>query len=197
MKKLFYITLLALSLSLFWNLKLFSESTEENTELRHISLLCTSKRSPIDWYKQHLIHANNNDIRLARLCLSISAQLGYAEAQFKLAKILLDEGEEKLAEVWMTEAAMQGNAEHQYQLGRCYDYVFSRETGEENDRFRHLAFRWYEKAAAQNHASAADFLAQCYRLDRGSVRDLSAAEYWYKKASELGENVNLGWRTFT
>jgi len=122
----------------------------------------------------------------------ISAQLGYAEAQFKLGKILMSEGDEKLAEVWMTEAAKQGNAEHQYELGSYYDYLFSRESDEERDRFKHLAFSWYEKAAAQKHAAAADFLAQCYRLGKGCVRDLAAAEYWYKKAAELGENVNLG-----
>lgn len=184
MKKI-YVLLAALLLSLLWNLKLFSE----NAEFRHIALLCASKKSPDDWYNQYQIQINNRDINLANLYLSISAQLGHAEAQFKLGKTLLDAGEEKPAEEWMTEAAEQGNAEHQYQLGRCYDYVFTRDPGEE---FSRLAFKWYNMAATQNHAKAALFLAQCYRLGKGCMRDLSAAEYWYKKASELGENVNMG-----
>ena len=168
MKKFFYVTLFALSISLVFNVILFFK----NAEFRYISHRCLSKSSPTDWYNQHQFYANNNDKELAELCLSVSAQLDYAEAQFKLAQLLMSEGKEKLAEFWMIEAAKQGNAEHQYQLGRCYDYVFSWESDAEKNKFRCQAFIWYEKAAVQNHASA--------------------AEYWYKKAMELGENVNRG-----
>ncbi len=185
MKKLIFVTLFALSLSLVCNFILFSE----NTEFKHIYHQCLNKISPMDWYNQYLIYANNDDKKSAEICLSISAQLGCAEAQFRLAQLLMDEGKEKLAEIWMIEAAKQGNAEHQYQLGRWYDYVFSHESRE---KCKSSAFIWYEKAAVQNHASAAKFLAQCYRLGNGCERDLSAAEYWYKKALELGKWVNLG-----
>lgn len=188
MKKFFYVTLFALSISLVFNVILFFK----NAEFRYISHRCLSKSSPTDWYNQYQFYANNNDKELAELCLSISAQLDYAEAQFKLAQLLMGEGKEKSAEFWMIEAAKQGNGEHQYQLGRCYDYVFSWESDAEKNKFRCQAFIWYEKAAVQNHASAAKFLAQCYRLGNGCERDLSAAEYWYKKAMELGENVNRG-----
>lgn len=188
MKKLFYVTLFALVLSLVWNFRLFSE----NIEFKHFFHRCLSKIDPADLYNQYQIYTNNRDEKSAKCYLSISAQLGYAEAQFKLAKLLMDEGEEKLAEVWMIEAAKQGNAEHQYELGRWYDYVFDYKSPEEHDKFERLAFIWYEKAAVQNQAEAAEFLAQCYRLGSGCVRDLSAAEYWYKRAFELGQNVNRG-----
>lgn len=185
MKRLICVTIFALSIPLVFNCILFSE----NTEFRHIYQRCVSKISPTDWYNQHLIYANNGDKKSAEVCLSISAQLGCAEAQFRLARLLMDEGKEKLAEIWMIEAAKQGNAEHQYQLGRWYDYVFSHESRE---KCKSSAFIWYEKSAVQNHALAAKFLAQCYRLGNGCERDLSAAEYWYKKALELGEWVNRG-----
>lgn len=187
-KSLSIVLLISLLISIGINIKLLSE----NQTFEETAKLCTTKQSATDWYHQHLAYENSRDTSSAELCLSIAAQLGHAEAQSKLGRIHLDRGDEKLAETWMTEAAKQGNAEHQYQLGRCYDYVYTWESDEEKAQFSRLAFSWYEKSATQNHAAAAKFLAQCYRVGRGCEKDLSAAEYWYKKAAELGEYVNRG-----
>lgn len=46
--------------------------------------------------------------------------------------------------------------------------------------------KWYEKAAAQGHASAQDWLGRQYFLGRGVPQDVAQAAMWYEKAAAQG-----------
>lgn len=129
---------------------------------------------------------------------SIAAQMGNDEAQYDVGRLCISRDDDGEGEVWLKAAAEQGNPVLQYELGVRYDWIFNRDAlrgkpdqTETNKR----AFYWFKLAAEQGHALAARMLAQCYRLGRGVDEDLSASEYWYKKAADGGEGDNLGLAT--
>ncbi len=91
---------------------------------------------------------------------------------------------------WYRKAAEQGDADAQYQLGKCYDYG----RGVTQDFTE--AVKWYRKAAEQGDADAQYQLGKCYDYGRGVTQDFTEAVKWYRKAAEQGHAVaqhNLGY----
>ena len=77
----------------------------------------------------------------------------------------------------MKAKAESGDAESQFQLGRCYD------KGEGVPRDLVEAAKWYRKAAVQGLARAQDNLGLCYDLGEGVAQDHAEAAKWFRKAA--------------
>ena len=78
------------------------------------------------------------------------------------------------------QAAKQGNADAQYQLGFMY------ETGQGVEQDYRRAAQWYEKAAAQGHAQAQYQLGCLYREGLGVEENDEEAEKWWQRAAAQG-----------
>ena len=113
-----------------------------------------------------------------------SASLGYAPAQFELAKRYeLGKGvwwsPEKAAE-WYRKAAEQGHKEAQYKLGSFYEF------GIGVSESYTVAAEWYRKAAEQGHKEAQYKLGSFYENGFGVSKSYTVAAEWYGKAAEQG-----------
>ena len=87
------------------------------------------------------------------------------------------------------EAAEQGNAIAQYDLGRSYANGY----GVPEDYSE--AAKWYSKAAEQGHIEAQYNLGRCYTNGEGVPVDKAEAVKWYRKAAYQGNaeaQYNLG-----
>jgi TPR repeat protein len=78
------------------------------------------------------------------------------------------------------QAAEQGHAAAQYNLGWCY------ENGRGAEKDAREAVRWYGKAAEQGHPLAQVRLGHCYLDGRGVARDARAAVKWFRQAAAQG-----------
>ena len=78
------------------------------------------------------------------------------------------------------QSAEDGNAEAQYQLGRCY----ANGLGVEIDMVE--AVRWFTPAAEQGMAMAQYALGNCYYYGYGVDNDCMKAVEWYVKAADRG-----------
>ena len=87
------------------------------------------------------------------------------------------------AEYFYTNAAEQGNADVQYDLGRNYD------GGYFLPQNKTKAAYWYTKAAEQGHTDAQFFLGLLYHKGVGVETDRAKARYWYTKAAEQGSKA--------
>jgi serine/threonine protein kinase len=74
-------------------------------------------------------------------------------------------------------AALQGNADAQFQLGQRYA------GGLDVKRDKKEALQWFKKAAAQGHASAQLALGRAYEKGDGTKKSLSSTQKWYAKAA--------------
>jgi Variant SH3 domain/Sel1 repeat len=74
-------------------------------------------------------------------------------------------------------AALQGNADAQFQLGQRYA------GGLDVKLDKKEALKWFEKAAAQGHAPAQLALGRVYEKGEGKKKSLSSAQKWYAKAT--------------
>lgn len=89
----------------------------------------------------------------------------------------------------MTRLAQSGNAEFQYNLGRCYD------RGLKVKQDYKQALYWYEKAAAQGHDKAANNLGCLYLDGKGTAQDFDKALYWFELSAQKNDSyavVNIG-----
>lgn len=144
------------------------------------------------------------------------AQKGDVESQMLLAQLCLNVNADEKAAHWYTQAAEQGNAAAQAQLGYMYWNgvgvtknsikaakwaTLSAEqgnvTGQYNLGLHYFmgdgikqdytkAKEWYLKAAEQNYVEAQYALAKMYSDGNGIERDHAAAFKWYSKAAEQG-----------
>ena len=95
----------------------------------------------------------------------------------------------KAVEYWR-EAAEQGNAAAQCNLGVCY------KNGQGVEKDYNKAVEWYKKSAEQGYARAECSLGYCYEYGQGVEQDYGKAVEWYKKSVEQGYAVaqcNLGY----
>ena len=81
------------------------------------------------------------------------------------------------ARAWYEKAAVQGNADAQYNLGVLYN----KGRGVAQDYAQ--ARTWYEKAAVQGHAKAQFNLGALYENGQGITRDYDKARAWYEKVA--------------
>jgi len=79
------------------------------------------------------------------------------------------------------QAAEQGNAEAQFQLGALY----ANGKGVEQDTARAAA--WLRRSAEQGFVQAQTLLGWCHAAGEGVAQDMGAAIDWYLKASEQGD----------
>ena len=89
-----------------------------------------------------------------------------------------------------SEAAEQGHAEAQCNLGYCY-YL-----GQGVDQNYAEAVKWYRKAADQGDAKAQTCLGVCYSNGEGVDQNYAEAVKWCRRAAEQGEayaQCNLGY----
>jgi len=73
--------------------------------------------------------------------------------------------------------AQQGNPAAQFDLAQLYRF------GKGIPADLHLAFTWYEKAAAQGHGYAQYNLGVMYEFGQGTTPDLAQARAWYSRAA--------------
>ena len=78
------------------------------------------------------------------------------------------------------QAAEQGNAKAQYNLGVMYD----KGLGVRQDYAQ--AVQWYRRAAEQGHAQAQVLLGVMYENGQGVRQDYAQAAQWYRRAKEQG-----------
>lgn len=92
-------------------------------------------------------------------------------------------------EAW-ARAAGRGVAEAQFRLGMAYHY------GDGVGQDRQAAAHWFDLAARQDHPSAANMIGLYLRNGYGGLaQDSKAANEWYRRGAELGDDVaafNLG-----
>ena len=79
------------------------------------------------------------------------------------------------------QAANQGYANAQYNLGGCYEYGY----GVQQNYYK--AVEWYTKAANQGMADAQFLLGGCYYLGQGAQKNESLAKMWIKDAANKGQ----------
>ena len=105
------------------------------------------------------------------------------EELFQKGKKYHDEDNYTEAVKWYSEAAEQGYAKAQYNLGYCYDEGLgvSQNYAE--------AVKWYRKAAEQGLADAQNNLGVCYAKGQGVGKNYVEAAKWYRKAAEQGDAV--------
>jgi len=93
------------------------------------------------------------------------------------------------AAVGSRQAAEQGDAQAQYNLGLCYV------TGDGVEKDEREAVKWFLLAAGQGNADAQNHLGFCYDNGTGVEKDAREAVKWYRLAAEQGNAVaqsNLG-----
>ena len=112
----------------------------------------------------------------------MSAEEGYAPAQYNLACFLSDEngGKQNWIEAvkWFGEAVEAGNAASQ----RSFEYCYECGKGVEQD-FVQAAF-WYRKGAEGGDPDAQVNLENFYFGGKGVENDDTQAVYWYAKSAE-------------
>jgi TPR repeat protein len=117
--------------------------------------------------------------------LLVQALAGRVEGQFGLYAYLqmgqLQQVTEAEALDWLIKAAHQGLAIAQHQLGLVY---FEGHHGQAEDKV--LAMDWFRRAALQDYADAAYYMARGYREGLGVPRDLGEALAWTRRGAELG-----------
>ena len=91
---------------------------------------------------------------------------------------------------WCRQAAAQGHATAQNELGNMYynGYGVAQNYAE--------ALKWYRKAVAQGNANAQNNLGVMYYYGRGVTENDAEAVKWFRKAAEQGyvwAQNNLGW----
>jgi len=121
------------------------------------------------------------DIAEAIKCFEKAAGLGFKAAKEELALHL----EVKR----FIEAAEQGDADAQYNLGMYYED----EDNAHEDKTE--AVKWYRKAAEQGHVDAQLNLGLCYANGDGVDEDKAEVVKWFKMAAEQGDvsaQYNLG-----
>ena len=95
------------------------------------------------------------------------------------------------------EAAEQGDAEAQFQLGReyCWVYYSCEKSNSSAPLDKAEGAMWFRKAAEQGHAEAMQELGRAYQYGYGVPEDKAEAVEWFRKAAEQGcakAQIDLG-----
>ena len=130
-------------------------------------------------YVRRYEESEGNDLKIletAERWFQKAAEQGCPAAQHNLGVII--NGQIRLE--WWSQAAAQGYAPSQRELGNLYY------RGNDVDQDFTEAVRWYSKAAEQNDPMAQSNLGSCYFYGRGVKEDLKEAVRWYRRAAEQG-----------
>jgi TPR repeat protein len=88
---------------------------------------------------------------------------------------------------WYREAAEQGNARAQFNLGQIASRGFMNEPGMNEPAGRGETVHWCRKAAEQGHARAQFNVGQMYEWGDSVPRDAAEALKWYRASAEQGD----------
>ncbi len=113
----------------------------------------------------------------------IASEKGIAKASKSLAFKYWHEYDEKEAKHWFRIGAEQGDAECQLHTAM---YLYHCDADKQNFSDKEEAFRWYMKAADQNHTMAQYGAARCLFYGVGTDKDEVAAFDLIRQASESG-----------
>ena len=132
---------------------------------------------------------SGSDMREAFECYRRAAELGSAEAQFKLGSLYRDgkgvKRDSQKSVAWFRKAAEQGLPIAQFSLGCCY------KTGGGVKKNEFTAADWFEKAARQGYAPAQYLFGDCFDFGRGVICTSTdgnprEAVKWFRLAAEQG-----------
>lgn len=110
-----------------------------------------------------------------------AAEGGYHKAQFDVAQLDHNAGNNLEAVKWYRLAAEQGNADAQFALGILHSF------GQCVPKDSTEAVKWYRMAAEQGHPTAQNNLGVCYDHGDGVPEDKTEAVKWYRSAAENGD----------
>lgn len=114
---------------------------------------------------------------------SVAAELGLAEAQFRLAWCLMESvpPQNETAVNWLSMAAKQGHPVAAYDLAVCYL------SGRGVPRDVSSAVYWLQQAATADYPAAVRRLAFCYRDGTGVPKDIATAVRLFSQAANAGD----------
>ncbi|MCR5813503.1 MAG: hypothetical protein K6G15_03275 [Desulfovibrio sp.] len=129
--------------------------------------------------------AGKRDLAGALADYEAAANLGYAPAQYNLARMYLEglgvPKNEEAAYLYFLSAAEKGLLLAQYNLGVLFEIGLGTKQDPERARY------WYAKAAEQGDREAQYRLGRLYEAgDVGVPRDLTQAVIWYTRSAEQG-----------
>lgn len=121
--------------------------------------------------------------RAAQADVTAQLTLGNAYAQGHYAQGQLVELDLTKAQAFWEQAAAQGNAEAQFNLG---ELLYKGSTKARFKTDSQAALHWYEQAAAQGHGESCYQLGVLYEKGRGIHHDFHQAFKWYEQAALQG-----------
>lgn len=105
---------------------------------------------------------------------------GHVDAQYRLANLLIIQGEKEEAVDWYQRAGKRGNLSAQYNLGLLYL------RGKHVQKNLNKAFRWMKMAAEGGDLDATFVLGQFYYNGYGVAKSQESAIYWFRRAKAAG-----------
>ena len=202
MRKLFFLLLLSLSLSIYaqdnateltykTGKELFDKE-EYKKAFPFLSDAADKGHAGAQFLVGKMYHSGyyvKKDLSKAIIWYQRSADQGYEFAQNNLGRIYMKgEGTEKdldKAFDYINKAAEAGMAIAQSNLGYMYLY------GEGVAKDSIEAMRWFKKSADQNCSMGMRSIALMYQYGNGIQQDYNEALIWYKKAANLGDSVSM------
>jgi TPR repeat protein len=119
----------------------------------------------------------------------LQAYEGDRDAQFKVGVLFTNDqfqsADMEQAVYWYKQAARQGHALSQYNLGHQYL------TGVGVKRSESEAMKWWLKAAVQDHPLAQFNLGRAYYLGIGVQKDHDQSRYWFDRAAQNNEPKSI------
>jgi len=82
--------------------------------------------------------------------------------------------------IYAKRAAVQGNAQAQFDLGLMYA------KGDGVAKSEKKAFKWFHKSARNNHTEAKFYMGLSFAQGRGVRKQAQLARYWFKLAAKAG-----------
>ncbi|MCC6486169.1 MAG: sel1 repeat family protein [Candidatus Hydrogenedentes bacterium] len=132
------------------------------------------------------------ELRNIAHCYQGMAELGEAEAQFRLAACLSNgdgvQQDLRLAATWLERAAEQEHAQALLRLPVAYRELGDSLADASGGMHQQEAILWYQEAGSLGDGAACLRLAECYAAGRCvEQRDMPEAVAWFRKAAELAE----------
>ena len=134
--------------------------------------------SPEEKFQKLMGDANAGDAK-AQTTLGIMYFTGEAISKDASGKVLSTDAAKAAA--WFHRAALQGNADAQFNLGLMYAIG---KGGLAKDSVK--AFDFFHKAALQGNADAQNNLGAMYHMGEGTKQNLAEAKKWYAKSAAQG-----------
>jgi TPR repeat protein len=125
------------------------------------------------------VRAADAEVERALAAVRARAEAGEVVAQFSLGEMLYSGSTDTRQAVdWLRNAAAQGYAPAEFQVGQLYEFGFIVAQSDAD------ALAWYRKAAEHGNAAGSRQVAEFYRRGRSVTASPSDAVRWYRLAAE-------------